>query len=191
LPTVPVYDLKIHPRDHEIMLGTHGRGIWIADISALEELTPAVMAADATLLSVEPVIQWHGGRAPEAASINFAGQSRPAGVAINYVLKSAPSGDVKVRIYDGSRLISEMNGSKNAGINSVRWNMIGTREAGLAEAAAGGRGGGGRGGRGGGAPAGGSGQTSYTVDPGEYRVVLSVGGKEYTQKAFVLADPGK
>jgi hypothetical protein len=189
LPTVPVYDLKIQPRDHEIILGTHGRGIWIADVSALEGLTPAVMAADATLLTVSPVIQWHGGRAPEAASINFAGQSRPAGVAINYVLKSPPSGDVKIRIYDGSRMISEMDGSKNAGINSVRWNLNGTREAGAADMAGGGRGG--RGGRGGGAPAGGAGQTSYTVDPGEYRVVLSVGGKEFTQPVFVLADPSK
>ena len=186
LPTTPVYDLKIHPRDHEIVLGTHGRGIWVADISALEELTPAVMASDATLMSVQPVIQWRGPRATETASANFAGQSRPAGMAINYVLKSAQSGDVKIRIYDGSRLISEMDGSKNAGINTVRWNLNGTRERGLAESAGGGRGGG----RGGAAPAGG-GTTGYTVGPGEYRIVLSVGGREFSQKAFVLADPGK
>jgi hypothetical protein len=146
------------------------------------------MTADATLLSVQPVIQWRGVRNTETASSNFAGQSRPTGVAINYVLKSAPSGDVKIRIYDGSRLISEMDGTKTPGVNTVRWNLSGTREVGLAEGAAGR--GGGRGGRGGGAPAGG-GQTSYTVDPGEYRIVLSVGGKEYTQKAFVLQDPGR
>ena len=186
LPTTPVYDLKIHPRDHEIVLGTHGRGIWIADISALEELTPAVTAADATLLSVQPVIQWRGVRNTETASSNFAGQSRPNGVAINYVLKSASPG-AKIRIYDGSRVIAEMDGPASPGINTVRWNLTGTREAGAGEAA-GGRGG--RGGRGGAAPAGG-GQTAYTVDSGEYRVVLSVGGREYTQKVFVLEDPGK
>ncbi|TAK14953.1 MAG: hypothetical protein EPO35_08825 [Acidobacteria bacterium] len=188
LPTTPVYDVKIHPRDHEIVLGTHGRGIWAADISALEELTPAVMAADATLMSVQPVIQWRGPRATEVASANFAGQSRLPGMAINYVLKSAASGDVKVRIYDGSRMIAEMDGTKNAGINTVRWNLSGQRERGLAEATAG-RGGGG--GRGGAVPAGGGGNVGYVVDPGEYRVVLSVGGREFTQKAFVLADPGK
>jgi len=189
LPTTPVYDLKIHPRDHELILGTHGRGIWIADISALEELTPAVQAADATLLSVQPVIQWNPTMRNETASANFSGQSRLPGVAINYVLKSPASGDVKVRIYDGSRQILEMDGPKNAGINTVRWNLNGLREAGAMDAA-GGRGGrgGGRGGAAAGAPAG---QTGYTVSPGEYRVVLVVGGREFTQTALVLPDPGK
>jgi hypothetical protein len=194
LPTTPIYDLKIHPRDHEIVLGTHGRGIWIADVSALEDLTPAVTASDAALLSVQPLIQW-GAPRTEAPSSGFSGQSRPAGIAINYYLKTAPAGDVKVRIYDGSRMISEMDGPKNAGLNGVRWTLQAQREAGPAEAAVGrgGRGGGGGGGRGG-APAGaGAGatvpMTSYVVGPGEYRVVLSVGGHEYTQKAQVLPDP--
>lgn len=190
LPTVPVYDVKIHPRDHELVLGTHGRGIWIADIAALEEFTPAAQAADATLMSVQPVIQWSAGMRSEASSVNFAGQSRPAGVAINYALKSAATGDVKIRVYDGSRQIFEMDGPKNAGINTVRWNLNGQREAGAADAAGrGGRGGGG--GRGAGAAPAAGGQIGYTVSPGEYRVVLMVGGKEYTQKARVLADPSK
>ena len=38
LPTVPVFDLQIHPRDHDLILATHGRSFWIMDdISALEE----------------------------------------------------------------------------------------------------------------------------------------------------------
>ena len=39
LPTVPVYDLKIHPRDHELIAATHGRAIWIVDINALSQIT--------------------------------------------------------------------------------------------------------------------------------------------------------
>ena len=31
LPTVPVFDLQIHPRDHDLILATHGRSIWIMD----------------------------------------------------------------------------------------------------------------------------------------------------------------
>jgi hypothetical protein len=81
-----------------------------------------------------------------------------------------------------------MEGTKNAGINTVRWNLNGQREAGQADVA-GGRGGA-RGGRGGATGAGGGG-VSYTVDPGEYRVVLSVGGQEFTQTVFVMADPSK
>ena len=190
LPTTPVYDVKIHPRDHELILGTHGRGIWAVDIAALEQYTPAVQAADATLMSIPPYIQWMTSRATETASVNFPGQSRPNGVAINYALKTAATGDVKISIYDGARKILDIDGSKNAGINTVRWNLNGTREASQA-AAAGGRGGRG-GGRGGAAPGGAAGGTEpYTVGPGEYRVVLSVGGKEYTQRVHVMPDPGK
>ena len=43
LPTVPVHDLKIHPRDHELIAGTHGRSIWIVDIAPLEQLTDRVV----------------------------------------------------------------------------------------------------------------------------------------------------
>ena len=40
LPTVPVFDLQIHPRDHDLILATHGRSIWIMDnITALEEIS--------------------------------------------------------------------------------------------------------------------------------------------------------
>ena len=45
LPTVPVYDLKIHPRDHELIAATHGRGIQILDVAPLQQMTPAVLSA--------------------------------------------------------------------------------------------------------------------------------------------------
>jgi len=31
LPRSPVMDLAIHPRDHDLVIGKHGRGIWIMD----------------------------------------------------------------------------------------------------------------------------------------------------------------
>jgi len=37
LPTVPVHDLVIHPRENEIVVATHGRSIWVADVSALQD----------------------------------------------------------------------------------------------------------------------------------------------------------
>jgi photosystem II stability/assembly factor-like uncharacterized protein len=39
MPTVPVYDLKIHPRDRELIAATHGRSFWIVDIAQLEQMT--------------------------------------------------------------------------------------------------------------------------------------------------------
>jgi hypothetical protein len=41
MPTVPVHDLVIHPRESDLIAATHGRSIWILDdISPLQQLTP-------------------------------------------------------------------------------------------------------------------------------------------------------
>ena len=43
LPTVPVHDVVVHPRDRELVIGTHGRGIYIMDVAPLQELTAKVL----------------------------------------------------------------------------------------------------------------------------------------------------
>lgn len=202
LKAVPVHDLAIHPREQELMAGTHGRGIYIADISGLQPLTPAVLAADAHLAPIVPAVQFVAGLRPATASRNYDGQSRLPGVHINYYLKSA-AGGVTVRVYDGARMIAETSTAPGkAGLNTVRWTMQSMRAMTEAEQAAG------RGGRGGGAFAGGgagrgapaaapasphfpaaaAGVVLATVPPGEYRVVLSVGGREYSQTAVVTSE---
>ncbi len=191
MPTVPVHDLKIHPRDRELIVGTHGRGIWIADISEIEELTPSVRAADAHLFEIDPVIDWEVGQRGQPATLNFAGVSRPTDMGIGYFLKSDVSGDVKIRVYSGSRVIAEMDGTKTAGMNVVRWNLQGRRERIAGEAAPVGPGAGRGGGRAGGAPPAAGTFATFTAPRGVYRVVLSVGGREYTQLASIVADPGR
>lgn len=199
MPTTPIYDLKIHRREGELIVATHGRGIWIADVTPFQHLTQAVQAQPAALIPVQTTVQWATGLQPFRANYNFAGQSRPTGVIINYYLQRDVTGDVKVRVYDGTRIIAETDGPKTAGINTVRWNMQGRREAGPADAAAGGRGGraggGGFGGRGGAAatgtpvfPAAAAGSILSPVGPGDYRVVLVVDGREYAQTATISAD---
>jgi len=58
LPTVPVHDLKIHPRERELIAATHGRSIWIADIGALEQLSDSALAASAYLFKPKLAEQW-------------------------------------------------------------------------------------------------------------------------------------
>ncbi|MFL5606043.1 MAG: WD40/YVTN/BNR-like repeat-containing protein [Gemmatimonadaceae bacterium] len=45
MPTVPVYDLKIHPRDRELIAATHGRGLWIVDVTPLQQMAGSALAA--------------------------------------------------------------------------------------------------------------------------------------------------
>src|SRR5206468_2965426 len=53
LPTVAVHDLVIHPRDRDLVIGTHGRGIYVLDVAPLEELTPEVLAEEVHLFDVK------------------------------------------------------------------------------------------------------------------------------------------
>jgi len=56
---VPVDDIVVQARESDLVLATHGRGIWIVDdISPLRALTPEVMAKDATLVARAPSIQY-------------------------------------------------------------------------------------------------------------------------------------
>ena len=58
MPTLPFNDLVIHPRDNDLVLASHGRGIWILDkINALQELTPQVIGFAAHLFTVAPAYQ--------------------------------------------------------------------------------------------------------------------------------------
>src|SRR5438132_10350634 len=78
-PAVAVRDLAIQPRDNELVLATHGRGIWIIDdITPLRALTPDLLNQDVTFVSARPVqqrIEGSGGRANGEAV--FVGAIRP------------------------------------------------------------------------------------------------------------------
>ncbi len=87
-PTVPVHDLKIHPRDHELIAGTHGRSIWIVDITPLEQMTTQVVAKAAYLFAPKTAYQF--GESPTLGESPghklFQGQSPQYGAEIAYRL---------------------------------------------------------------------------------------------------------
>src|SRR5207248_1660405 len=58
LPSVAVRDLAIHPRDHDLVIATHGRGIWIVDdITPLRALTPETVASEVVFIKTQPSVQ--------------------------------------------------------------------------------------------------------------------------------------
>ena len=183
LPTVRIDDILVHPRDNDLIVATHGRSFYIIDdITPLQALTDKVMAADATLFDPRPGVLWLTdtklARTVGGAK-HFQGQNPQPGTAISYYLKAAATGDVKIAISDVTgRVVRQIDGTKDAGLNRVQWNLRGNPPANAPQGRGGGGGGGGRGGQGGG-PA---------LEPGTYLVKLSVGGKDYTSKAVVEAD---
>ena len=55
LPNVAVHDLKVHHRDNELIVATHGRSIYIADVKKLQKLTPENLAKDLIVFDVESI----------------------------------------------------------------------------------------------------------------------------------------
>jgi hypothetical protein len=195
LPTVRIDDILVHPRDNDLIVGTHGRSIWIIDdITPLQQLSDAVMTTDAHLFDVRPATRWVQDIQKSSglgAAKHFRGQNPQGGTAISYYLKSAPSGDVKITIATTrGDVVREIDGTKFAGINRVQWNLSPNPPPGQGEGRGGGRGGGGGGGGGGRGGRGGGGVPFITgsVDPGTYIVKVSVGGKELMKPVLVEAD---
>ncbi len=189
MPTQPVHDLKVHPREADLIVATHGRGAFIADIKPLQEITPEVLAKDVHLFAVEPKPRWVGQNRRESSSSNFAGESEPAGLSIYYLLRTKPKEGTKVRIYAGTMLLNEIAGPSEIGLNTVVWDMTGRREMTPEEKKAAqdrarraremGYGGAGSG----------AGFATFPVQPGDYRIVLTVDGKSQSTWGSVLKDP--
>jgi photosystem II stability/assembly factor-like uncharacterized protein len=188
LPTVRIDDILIHPRDNDLIVGTHGRSIWIIDdITPLQQMTDTVSSSDVHLFAVRSATAWTNDITKAnglSADKHFRGQNPQGGTAISYFLKSAPTGDVKITISDSTgRVVRELDGTKEVGLNRVQWNLGPTPPLG---GRFGGGGGGGRGlGGGRGVPFV-VGQNA--VAPGTYLVKLTVGGRELMTTVQVDAD---
>ena len=127
LPTVPVHDLRIHPRDHELIAATHGRGIWIADISALQQIDDKVLAEDVHLFT-PPVAHEFGDSPVEGQSQGhqvFEAMSPPYGAVITYRLATRQP-QVRIAILDATGdTMQVLNGPGAPGINRVAWSFAG------------------------------------------------------------------
>ena len=189
LPTQPVHDLKVHPRESDLIVATHGRGAYIADIKPAQELTPEVLAKDVHLFAPEPKVRWTGQDRRESSSSNFAGESEAPGVPISYTLKAKPKETVKVQIYAGTLLLNEIAGTAEIGLNIVTWNMTGRRERTPDEKKAAQEGARRIREMGYGGAGGDPNFATFPVPPGDYKVALVVDGKTLTTTATVLKDP--
>lgn len=181
LPTLPINDLMVHPRDNDLILATHGRGVWILDgVNALQELTPAVAAAKAALFTPKAatMVRYTNLKA-HTGDMLFRGENPAAGAAIDYWL-GATSSDVSLTILDAAgKVVNTVNATKQHGVNRVVWSLRRTDvAAGGAPVAVDDDG----------APIGGRVQGAY-VSPGTYTVRLRVDGQNFDKKLLVKEDP--
>jgi hypothetical protein len=123
-----VRDIALQERDDDMVLATHGRGIWVIDdISPLRQLTPATLASAGVLLPGRPVeqrIQGNGGWSEGDAT--YFGDNPPNGAVITYYQKARHViGRMKLEVLDSTgKLVDEIPTSKRRGLNRITWAML-------------------------------------------------------------------
>jgi photosystem II stability/assembly factor-like uncharacterized protein len=129
MPTVRIDDLIIHPRERDLIAGTHGRSIWILDdISSLEQMNETTTQGDAYFFDMRPATAWINDIQKQitvGGAKNFRGQNPDPGTAISYWLKS-DANNVRISITDvRGQNVRNIEGPAKAGLNRVRWDMRG------------------------------------------------------------------
>ncbi len=179
-PNVIVRDMAIQRRDRDLVIGTYGRGIYIADIAPIKEFTAENLAKDAYLFDPEEVIRWNRLEMRGEEYGEFAKVSNPdIASTIYYYLKAEPK-SVKIVIKDlEGNIFQELNGNAKKGLQKVSWNLSKRVDPTLQPAGA--RPGGGGGGRG---------VRANLAENGTFKVTLNVDGKDVATKTLKLSpDP--
>ena len=178
MPTLPFNDLVIHERDNDLVLASHGRGVWILDnLNALQGLTPQAVQSDRTLFTIEPADQIrYVNLKAHMGDMVFRGENPPNGAIIDYWLGAKTDGlTLTVHAASGEQ-VQALRASSARGLNRAIWNL---RHADLPL-----RGGFDEDGEGGGGNVAGP-----MVVPGTYVVRLTVNGRTQEQRVEVREDP--
>ncbi len=168
LPTVPVDDIKIHPRENDLVLGTHGRGIWILDdVTPLEELDETVVQSNAYLFPIRRATSYNMYRPQGWTPGIWEAENPPYGARIRYWLGAAAD-DLTLRVTDATgNELRELEGTAEAGLNEVIWDLRLTQEGPDGEAM----------------------NPGPRVMPGVYIVELTTGDDVVQQEMQVRMDP--
>jgi photosystem II stability/assembly factor-like uncharacterized protein len=125
LPNVAVRDIAIHPRESDLLIASHGRGIFIVDdLTPLRALTPEVITKVATFLPSRPApLTLPAGEQRFDGDSEFVGPTLPEAAPIVYYQKKRHIfGDLLIEIYDPQgKLITTIQGDKRRGLNRVQW----------------------------------------------------------------------
>jgi uncharacterized membrane protein YgcG len=166
IPTVAFHDLYIHPRDGDLIAGTHGRGAWICDnITPLQQLTDSLMNQNAFLFEPRPEVRWLS--MPEwsfSTDKEYRGKNPPTGSTITYYLKSqASEASLEISDITGERKFTQALTGDNLtpGLHSYVWRFNFGAGGGGGRGGAGGAAGGGA--AGGGAAGGGAAGGAVTL----------------------------
>jgi len=175
LPPVRIDDVVVHPRDGDLILGTHGRSILVMDdITPLQQLNAEVAAREIHFfeprVALVPRNEIRLTRV-QAGNKQFRGANPDPGISLHYLLKQRAASAPKLTIADAltGKVVRELTGPSEPGINRVQWNLLGDpprRDPNADEMEA---------------PP----PPTPRVKPGHYRVTLRVNGTDHVRNVLV------
>jgi len=173
LPAVRVDDLQIHPREGDLVIGTHGRSLYVLDDTRpLRELTPEVRAKAAHLFSVRPV---HGryllaGWEAWAGQGSFQGENPPEGARFTVWVREFSADPLSVSVTnERGQPVAKFELPATPGLRRFEWDLRLAKEFRGAYGAE---------------------QADRLVPSGKYTAELSHGDVKVKQEFQVTTEPG-
>jgi len=181
LPTVAVHEFAQPTTANDLVVATHGRSVWVLDVTPLRQMTADLVQGKTALLSPSPAIQWRQSSPPPfyQSTRAFYGKNPPREAYADYVIgKKAQKATLKVLDVRGN-VIRDAGASTDPGYYRVAWELarggprrgpvgVPPKDGNLNPLAR---------------------ATSASLVPGDYRVILTVDGAEFMQTLTVEADP--
>ncbi len=164
LPTVAIHEIAQHPTRGEIVAGTHGRSLWILDVTALRQFDGNDLDKATSLYKPNKAFLWHNEPSTSESIRAFTGENPESGSQVFYSI-AGRVGQARLIVKDvQGNVLREFDTDISKGLHSVRWD--------LRKDATGGRR-----------------RWSPRVSPGTYLVELTVDGATHTQPLVVTGDP--
>jgi len=124
IPISPAHDLVIHPRDSDLVVGTHGRSIYVMNIEPIQKLTSEVRSKDIHLFEPDSVREYKTWGGDPSAVIR---KTEIDPLKITYWMSG--KGNVDVAIKDSNDLVvRRLDDKGHQGINVLEWDLLVDRD---------------------------------------------------------------
>ena len=124
LPTVSVHEFAIHPTAGEVVAATHGRSLWVGDLSVLRQLSVDSLKEDSKLYDVKDAVRWQ--RKPSrglSGTRRFVGTNPETGTVVAYSLgKNARQVELEIQDLKGET-IKTFEAPKTKGLHLLQWDL--------------------------------------------------------------------
>ncbi len=127
LPTVAVDDIHTQPRDLDLVIGTHGRSVYVLDgVQVFEEWTPAALADTLTAFTPRTTWAWHRRSISGHFGLDeWSAKNPPFGAWFDYFLPRELEGKVSLVIADSAgREVRTLEGPGEKGFHRVAWDLV-------------------------------------------------------------------